>query len=63
MSDETRCLLQFTRRLPLYALPEMWNKQSRSQMNVDNLSRSQFKYQIKAKYLNNYQSHVRCMNV
>jgi len=35
------CPLQFARWLP------------RFQMNVDNLSRSQFKYQIKAKYLNN----------
>ena len=59
----TRCPFQFTRRLPLYALPKIWNKQQRFQMNVDNLSRSQFKYQIKAKYLNNYQSQVRCTNV
>jgi len=58
-----RCPLQFTRRLPLYVPPEIWNKQPRSQMNVNNLSRSQFKYQIKAKYLNNYQSRVRCMIV
>jgi hypothetical protein len=58
----SRCPLQFARRLPLYALPEIWNKQSRSQMNVENVSRSQFKYQIKATYLNNYQSQVRCKN-
>ena len=58
-----RCPLQFGRRLPLYVLPEIWNKQLRSQMNVNNLFRFQFKYQIKVKYLNNYQSHVRCTNV
>ena len=58
-----RCPVQLARWLPLSAFPEIWNKQSRSQTNVDNLSRSQFKYQIKAKYLNNYQSQVRCMNV
>ena len=62
MIQVARCPLQFARRLPLYAIPEIWNKQSKSQMNVDSLSRSQFKYQIKTKYLNNYQSQVRCTN-
>jgi len=58
----TRCQLQFARKLPLYAFPEIWNKKSRSILNVNNLSRSQFKNQIKAKYLITYQSHVRCLN-
>jgi len=31
-----RCPLQFARKLSLYALPEIWNKQPRFQMNVDN---------------------------
>jgi hypothetical protein len=56
-----RCKLQFARRLPLYAIPEIWNKQSRS-YNIDNLSRFQFKHRIQNKFLNAYQSNVRCMN-
>ena len=63
MAHIARCLLQLARWLTPYALPETWNKQSRSQMNVDSLSRFQFRCQIKTKYLNNYQSHVRCANV
>jgi hypothetical protein len=57
-----RCQLQFARRLPLYAIPEIWNKQSRSYLNIDNLSRFQFKHRIQNKFLNAYQSNVRCMN-
>ena len=57
-----RCQLQFARRLPLLALPEIWNNKSKSIMNVNTISRFQFKHKSKTAYLNTYQSHVRCKN-
>ena len=62
MMHVARCPLQFARRLSLYALQEIWNKQSRSIINVNNVSRFQFKNRIKATHLNTYQNQVRCMN-
>ena len=57
-----RCPLKFAQNLPLYTLPEIWNKQARSFTDV-NLSRSRFKYQTKNKFLASYESHVRCLNI
>ena len=57
-----RCPLKFAQNLPLYTLPEIWNKQARSFTDI-NLSRSRFKYQTKNKFLASYESHVRCINI
>ena len=45
-----RCPLKFAQNLPLYTLPEIWNKQARSFTDV-NLSRSRFKIHSRFKIL------------
>jgi len=57
---EARCKTNFANKLPLYAIPKIWNKWFRT--SPQNMSRSKFKYVMKANIVSAYQAHVTCTN-